>query len=103
MTVQEAIKAMDFYKQKLFNGIFNQYIKAFDVAKEALEKQIPKKPLKVKGECYSRDIEGNEGYEVLYRCPRCKSQVLVNPLPCECGQKIDWEGLGKLDWSEENE
>ncbi len=67
---------------------------------EAMAKQIPKKPLKVKGECYSRDKEGNEGYVVLYLCPRCKSQVLVNPLPCECGQKIDWNDLSKLDWEE---
>lgn len=37
MTVQETIQAMKFYKQKLYNGIFNQFIKAFDVAIQALE------------------------------------------------------------------
>lgn len=70
--------------------------------KEAREKQIPKKPLKVKGDCYSKAKDGTELYEVLLICPTCKSQVLVNPLPCKCGQMIDWKDISKLDWSEED-
>jgi len=91
--------------QARFKSELDEYrnIGTVEELKEAREKQIPKKPLKVKGDCYSRDKEGNEGYVVLYLCPRCKSQVLVNPLPCECGQKIDWENIWKLDWSEEDD
>lgn len=40
MTKAEAIEALQFYKSKLYNGIFNQYIAAFDVAIEALNQQI---------------------------------------------------------------
>lgn len=39
MTTEEAIWAMNFYKAKLYNGIFNQYIDAFDVAIAALRAQ----------------------------------------------------------------
>ena len=39
MTREEAIWAMQFYKEKLYNGIFNQHIKAFDVAISALREQ----------------------------------------------------------------
>lgn len=35
----EAIKALQFYKQKLYNGIYNQHIEAFDVAIAALREQ----------------------------------------------------------------
>ena len=39
MTREEAIRAMQFYKEKLYNGIFNQYIDAFDMAITALRQQ----------------------------------------------------------------
>lgn len=39
MTTEEAIWAMNFYKAKLYNGIFNQYIDAFDMAIAALRAQ----------------------------------------------------------------
>ena len=39
MTREEAIWAMQFYKEKLYNGIFNQYIEAFDMAISALREQ----------------------------------------------------------------
>ena len=39
MTRSEAIRAMQFYKEKLYNGIFNQYIDAFDMAISALRQQ----------------------------------------------------------------
>lgn len=40
MTTEEAIWAMNFYKAKLYNGIFNQYVDAFDVAIAALRAQL---------------------------------------------------------------
>lgn len=39
MTTKEAIKALYFYKTKLYNGIYNDKIEAFDIAIEALKKQ----------------------------------------------------------------
>ena len=71
MTPQEAIKAMKFYKEKLYNGIFNQYISAFDVAISALEKQIPKKPLQACGHATDKTMN---------YCP-------------VCGQALDWSDI----------
>lgn len=54
------------------------------IAIEALEKQIPKKP-----------IEDTEyiGW-LIWRCPVCGTEVgrVLEPLQhhCECGQRIDW-------------
>ena len=76
MTYEEAIKAMRFYKEKLYNGIFNQFIAAFDVAISALEKQIPKKP------------ENREGTTYFY-CPCCDSNNAYEYCG-DCGQALDW-------------
>ena len=62
MTREEAIRAMQFYKEKLYNGIFNQYIDAFDMAISALQQQehfreVTKKvePYRQKPEEYDHD------------------------------------------------
>lgn len=44
-------------------------------AKEALEKQVPKKPVK-----YAREIV----------CPTCETLVGSRPYCASCGQAIDW-------------
>lgn len=67
------------------------------IAIESMEKQIPKKPLKVKGECYKKTKDGKEFHEINLICPNCKERVLVPPFPCKCGQKIDWEEGGTSD------
>ena len=83
MTPQEAIQAMKFYKEKLYNGIFNDKIGAFDVAISALEKQIPKK-LRV----------DDEGWLC---CPKCDETFFLHNRTGEknkkcgiCGQALDW-------------
>lgn len=50
MTREEAIWAMQFYKEKLYNGIFNQHIEAFDVAISALREQCVRDAAKTSGE-----------------------------------------------------
>ena len=62
-----------------------------DMAIAALEKQIPMKPIKTKGECYAKAKDGTEGYEIVYSCPSCGSNKLMRGYPCKCGQMIDWE------------
>ncbi|MDO4801891.1 MAG: hypothetical protein Q4A15_06965 [Prevotellaceae bacterium] len=51
---------------------------------EAIEKQIPKKPI----------TDENKGW-LIYRCPVCGKEVgrMFEALNhhCECGQEIDWE------------
>lgn len=53
---------------------------AYDMAIEALEKQIPKR-------CY-KDNE-NGVYEKEY-CPTCHRSLFPNDHHCKCGQAIDW-------------
>ena len=51
---------------------------AYDVAIQALEKQIPKKP------------KTDDRY-VMYICPWCNDFVKVSHNYCQnCGQKLDW-------------
>ena len=77
MTVKEAIQAMKFYKEKLYNGIFNDKIDAFDVTISALEKQIPKK------------VE--EYLTSSFCCPVCTNVLSKYSIYCSnCGQALDW-------------
>ena len=93
MKPQEAIQAMLFYKEKLYNGIFKEKIDAFDVAISALEKQIPKKPTPqiVKG---GKRLIGNGWWcngTTVYKCPCCNSWITQTYKYCiDCGQALDW-------------
>ena len=54
--------------------------KALDLAIEALEKQLPKKPIVVSNTCYNR-----------YQCPRCNDYICKRePICLKCEQPIDW-------------
>ncbi|BBF41986.1 hypothetical protein lbkm_0666 [Lachnospiraceae bacterium KM106-2] len=58
-------------------------IEDLKVCKEALEKQLPKKPLRKPNE--------NHDYEIL-TCPVCGSYIsgISTGNYCRCGQKLDW-------------
>ena len=81
MNKVEALQAMKFYKEKLYNGIFNDKIEAFDVATEAIDKQIPK-PF------YKKETHDSE-------CPSCGSMLLADIFGytgkyCrDCGQRVE--------------
>ena len=59
-------------------------IKAINVAEEALEKQIKKKPYPY----YDGYHDGLPAWE--YKCPNCGREVDDTDHHCECGQAIDW-------------
>lgn len=61
-----------------------------EVTIEALEKQIPKKPIKVNGEAFEMTRDGEARYEFTLFCPTCNSADLYYGFPCKCGQKLDW-------------
>ena len=79
MTVQEAI---EYLKEKSFQDYSGT---PYEMAIEALEKQIPKKPM-IKN--LSESIEVG--------CPRCDYlQIFIGRIEVEnycpyCGQKLDW-------------
>ena len=81
MTESEAIKILQRDLQiQLENKALPDGIEAIQIAIQALEKQIPKKPYK--------DNE-NGIYEKEY-CPICHRSVFPNDHHCICGQAIDW-------------
>ena len=95
MTRKEAIWAMQFYKEKLYNGIFGQYIGAFDVAISALKEQ----PV-----VHGRWKFGkNHGEFVETECTACGSLLLVkwidelsNYRYCpNCGARMDGDSIDK--------
>lgn len=78
MTIEEAIKDI---KENIKPSVGG---KSLDMAIEALEKQIPKKPIKL------------DDWGEYYKCPICDKYAVDN-LGCkhkfcrECGQRIDWK------------
>lgn len=90
MTESEAIKELHEIRPR--GGIIPQKrAEALDVAIQALEKQIPKKPIMKQ---YFEDLE-----EKYLCCPTC-GEILTDRIPADnktfyfhcmnCGQKLDW-------------
>lgn len=80
MTESEAIKEVRFNMSTIGLSIeaAKRVVKARDVAINALEKQISKKP------------KTDDRY-VMYICPRCNEFIKINKNYCmNCGQKLDW-------------
>ena len=77
MTESEAIKELHEIRPR--GGIIPQKrAEALDVAIQALDKQIPKKP------------KTDDRY-VMHICPWCNDFVKVSHNYCQnCGQKLDW-------------
>lgn len=84
MTPQEAIETIKVAIAEVEWEYPMDYAVAFEEAINALEKQIPKKPI---------DNIEREWFE----CPIC-GRVIVTYYAgkrhhCKCGQRIDWEGI----------
>lgn len=79
MTASEAITFMKLFREEWDKNSKTRNAKALDIAIQALEKQIPKKPKK--------NTNSN-----IYFCPVCERKVAHNhALYCSgCGQKLDW-------------
>ena len=116
MTNEEAIKIIDALifqayleyevaRSKRGKIDINNRYNALTLAKEALEKQIPKKPLEIKKTGTSVSINASStiscsvvhNYEGL--CPNCKTQntnrrIGTRVSYCEnCGQALDWSDI----------
>lgn len=88
---KECKKLLDFHGNKQWNsGILRRKIEALDIAIEALEKQLPKKPI---FQHMIGEIKGK------FKCPCCNN-LFTHECPTfpyedmehcsKCGQKLDW-------------
>ena len=69
-------------------GTTGEHCEAIDIAIQALEKQIPKKPIKSKNQVVR--------YVNTYYCPICELGIAGTNIAkwCyHCGQKIDWSDV----------
>lgn len=86
MTPREAIIELDRLKADVRIPINkNRMTAAINVARAALQKQIPQKPINLKGRCGGMHYSGN--------CPVCAATANSsrNTYCRKCGQKLDWD------------
>lgn len=96
MNRKEAIEALKLINLKSVHPFLSweEMMEVRDIAIEALEKQVPKKPTKLE---YKLLLEA--GW--IYKCPNCgcacgenkyHPEVTEDDMFCtQCGQKLDWE------------
>lgn len=86
-TEKEAIKQLKRVSKNL--GCIGEQYDYTDIGINALEKQIPKKPVAFADSTF---------FDMTLGCPNCKNGAIINPctrkydyLYCpQCGQKLDW-------------
>lgn len=75
MTAKKALELQNDVKfSEKYQGV-QEYTEMLIVCKEALKKQIPRKPVEVRNEIV---------------CPTCKTLVGSSPYCRYCGQALDW-------------
>lgn len=78
--IREAIETI---KSNYPTSGYYMLCEALDIAIEALEKQIPKKPNDI-----SSVFDNNEYFGDIGKCPCCNAVVDDGIMVCDCGQKI---------------
>ena len=86
MTIDEAIK---FAKENIL-AYTSEMAEFKALAIEALEKQMPKKPIKTKIATLNKSPEAIS-WEQIHCCTRCESNLAPQYKYCpQCGLEIDW-------------
>ena len=90
MTNKEAIKTINIAIAEVEWDYPMDYTVAFEMAIDALEKQVQKKPIKTKIATLNKSPEAIS-WESIHCCPRCKSNLVSQYKYCpQCGLEIDW-------------
>ena len=91
MTNKEAIETINIAMAEVEWDYPMDYTVAFEMAIDALEKHIPKKPIKS-----DREIR----YCEVWKCPSCGFEwsSRVVGYCYRCGQRLDWQ---EIEWSDE--
>ena len=72
------------------NKVFTTVELNEDAIVKALQKQIPKNPIKKNPIVYQKDKDGQEHYAYDNHCPLCDKKLKFSEHHCPCGQAIDW-------------
>ena len=64
---------------------------AIEMAINALEKQVPKKPTPIDYEKYMDIVKNALFLKGAYWCPNCNHVVKCGTYCSDCGQKLDWD------------
>lgn len=90
MTNKEAIETIKIAMAEVEWNYPMDYAVAFEMAIDAIEKQVPKKPIKTKIATLNKSPEAIS-WESIHCCPRCKSNLVSQYKYCpQCGLEIDW-------------
>lgn len=90
MTNEDAIKTINIAIAEVEWDYPMDYTVAFEAAVDALEKHIPKKPIKTKIATLNKSPEAIS-WESIHCCPRCESNLASQYKYCpQCGLEIDW-------------
>lgn len=79
MKIQEAIENLKYLISGDCTDNQMNFVEEIEMAINALEKQIPKKPY----EDYNGEIHKD-------KCPTCHITLFPNEHHCKCGQSLDW-------------
>lgn len=79
-------QALEILKANEEKTTATNYLRCKNVAIEALEKQIPKKPVVVDEDYIFEKDEWEKDYE----CPNCGNPYIDDSYCSCCGQKLDW-------------
>ena len=90
MTNKEAIETINIAMAEVEWDYPMDYTVAFEMAIDAIEKQVPKKPIKTKIATLNKSPEAIS-WESIHCCPRCESNLAPQYKYCpQCGLEIDW-------------
>ena len=90
MTNKEAIETINIAMAEVEWDYPMDYAVAFEMAIDALEKQVQKKPTKTKIATLNKSPEAIS-WEQIHCCPRCESNLAPQYKYCpQCGLEIDW-------------
>lgn len=91
MTNKEAIETINIAMAEVEWDYPMDYTVAFEMAIDALEKQVQEKPIKTKIATLNKSPEAIS-WESIHCCPRCKSNLVSQHKYCsQCGLEIEWE------------
>lgn len=90
MTNEDAIETINIAMAEVEWEYPMDYTVAFEMAIDALERQVPKKPTKTKIATLNKSPEAIS-WETIHCCPRCESNLAPQYKYCpQCGLEIDW-------------